>query len=145
MTVEKAAELLSLGMTPATIILSLWVVKLWAPKAWSLLSTKQHRDSVGWFIVGVTLGFIGAAFDNLYWGFAWSASFLGLPSEEWWFSNGVFSNIPFRQGLGMAAAFCHVKSAKEMVPKSVNCMLWVCLIVGACFVLALSLAKQGAW
>ncbi len=104
------AEMISLALTCPTIVLSLTVVALWWPQCWNAMFTR-HRDATQWFIIGVAVGFMGSTFDNAYWGVAWFAQMMNLESADFWFRNGVFSNIPFRQIAGTAAAYCHVRSA----------------------------------
>ena len=64
-------------------------------------------------ILGIVIGFAGSFFDNLYWGFAWGAEALGHSTRDWWFSHGVWSNLPFRQGAGILAGACHVVAASR--------------------------------
>jgi len=137
MKIHEFAEMVSLALTPATIILSIVVVRLWGAKAWESLKAGKAQDSVGWFILGVTLGFIGACCDNLYWGIAWGASFLNHSTEAAWFDAGVYSNIPFRQSLGIAAAFCHIKSAEKMLGGKFRAILLFTVWAGLAFVAVL--------
>ncbi len=102
--------ILSLGLTPLTIIASCAVVYLWWSGAWTAL-TKEHREPMHWFILGVLVGFIGAVFDNLYWGVAWSLDYINSPYRDAVFDFGVYSNLPFRQIATAAAALCHVRAA----------------------------------
>lgn len=81
----------------------------WAPSCRRIL-TERKIDATGWFIIGVAIGFMGGAMDNLWWGLAWSQAYLSDSTEVWLFVNGVFSNIPFRQIAGIAAAYCHIRS-----------------------------------
>ncbi len=107
---HKLFELISLAATPSTILMSLFVVACWLPSA-----LRAHRaetvDARGWFIVGVTVAFLGGSIDNLYWGIAWSSSFLELEVKEQLFGAGVYSNIPARQLAGTFAAYCHIRAA----------------------------------
>ena len=98
-------------MSVPTIVLALVVVYLWGPTAVRSLraSTKTGQD---WFIVGVALGFIGSALDNSYWVIPWTMDYLGHPQSMDYMYQGAYFNIFFRQGLGMAAAFCHIKAAR---------------------------------
>lgn len=110
-TTLQLAELISLGMSVPTIVLALVVVYLWGPTAVRSLRApvKTGQD---WFIVGVALGFIGSALDNSYWTIPWTLTYLGHPESMDYVYHGVYFNIFFRQGLGMAAAFCHIKAAR---------------------------------
>lgn len=105
------AELTSLALTAPTVILAIAVVWMWAP---SSIAAVRNGLATGhdWFLVGVVLGFMGSSIDNLYWSLPWSASLIGHPLSETLFESGVYFNIPFRQGLGIAAAYCHLRAAE---------------------------------
>lgn len=105
-TIHKTAELLSLGMTPAVILLGIWVIKEWFPDSWTSLWSKQ-KTALQWFVLGVALGFMGNVVDNIYWGIARTAHYLKAKSAPDWFESGVYFNIVFRQFLTMLAAYCH--------------------------------------
>lgn len=64
-----------------------------------------------WLIAGVFISFLGMVADNAYWGIAWTFSFLESDYKGWWFQNGVFANVPFRQLPGILAAYCHIRAA----------------------------------
>lgn len=108
MSGQDFAELLSLVLTAPTIILSVWVVALFYKLAWTALIAK-NKTSTQWFVLGIAAGFIGSVMDNLYWGVAWTASFLSIDVADTLFQFGVFSNIPFRQLAGTVAAYCHIR------------------------------------
>jgi len=118
MTPHDAAELISLGATFPTISLSLLVVIHFFEEAWSAIKAKGTLDATQWFIMGVAIGFAGGIVDNLYWGVAWSSSYLAMPSTEWIFDNGVYANIFARQGAGAIAAYCHVRAAISVLVKN---------------------------
>ncbi len=111
--IQDIAELLSLALTIPTIILGAWVVRLWARESVALFRGRSRRawNATEWFILGVAIGFFGSVADNAYWGIAWTASYLEHPGRAFWFERGVYSNIPFRQIAGLAAAYCHIRSA----------------------------------
>jgi hypothetical protein len=112
MELVKIAELISLSLTVPTIVLALSVVWIWGPaaiKAWFLDLPSAHS----WFILGVATGFTGGIFDNLYWGFPWLYEYLDYPTARYFMEHGVYFNIPFRQGLGIFAAYCHLRAAAE--------------------------------
>lgn len=112
MTLHDAFTVASLALTPATIIGSVAVVAMWWRTA--VRSAKQRpMIEMNWFVIGVVLSFAGASVDNFYWGTAWLLSYLDHPFAPGWFDSGVYSNLPFRQALTTAAAFCHVRAAVE--------------------------------
>lgn len=110
LSLRKLAELLSLGMTVPTVVLCSAVVWTWGPAAKA--AWHAHVKSADqWFILGVAVGFIGAALDNLYWAMPWTASYLEHPSQHVLVASGVFANVVCRQALGIVAAYCHLKAA----------------------------------
>ena len=109
---QKLAELISLGLTVPTILLSIWVVRLyWRPSLEAVRA--ERRTSVEWFAIGITIGFLGSSLDNLYWAIPWTASYLGYTGTNDLVEAGVFFNIPFRQLCGSIAAYCHIRSVLE--------------------------------
>ena len=93
-TFQNIAELLS-GMTFPTVVLRLQL-SMWLPSARKAWKRESGHD---WFIMGVAIGFCGAALDNIYWFMPWTASYLGHPAFSDLTNAGVFFNIVFRQGL----------------------------------------------
>lgn len=106
------AELVSLFLTVPTIILGLGVIRKWGYKALVVLAKPaKDRSAVDWLVLGVACGFSGAVPDNAWWGIAWSLFFLESSYTDWWFDNGVYSNIVFRQMAGVYSAYCHLQSS----------------------------------
>ena len=110
MTSHEAAELISLGLTIPTILLGGFVVCVFGPTAMQAVRDKGVT-SRQWLLVGITIGFVGQILDNLYWQFAWTASYLGMEVKDSLFNSGVFFNIVSRQALGITAAACHIWAA----------------------------------
>ena len=143
MTIHQLAEGLSLALTAPTIILSLAVVVIWRRKAFESLRN-CNRTPVQWLILGVAVSFTGSALDNIYWGIAWSSSYLEHPARDELFRAGVYFNIPFRQIAGVIAAFCHLKSAAEYMsgcPVSIwalKSLYVVAFLLGVFYLLALA-------
>lgn len=140
---QELAELISLGMTFPTIVLAMAVVYTWFPSARKACSSNSPKAQ-DWFIVGVVAGFIGSALDNTYWFFPWSASFLEHPAFLKLTSVGVFFNIFFRQGIGIIAAYCHLKAAElsdTNKMKSLNKLLVASNLIGLSYTLLLILSK----
>lgn len=143
-TAQDTAEVLSLALTVPTILLALVVVFVWAKetiKAFGIPA--KERTSAQWLIIGVAVSFIGMVLDNSYWGAAWTASF-----EEWGctgslFESGVFANIPFRQGTGIFAAYCHLRSYGKFVGKDANLihLLYATMLLGLGVVIVLILIR----
>lgn len=113
---QELAEVTSLALTVPTVVLGVAVVVIWGPHAWRAIRAGMTRGDE-WLVLGVVLGFVGAVGDNLYWGAAWGSKLLGLEGADSLFAHGVYANIPLRQGLGVAAAFCHIKAGQENMPK----------------------------
>ena len=99
-----------------------------------------------WFITGVFIGFLGTFFDNIYWTIAWTMTYLGHPMASDITQYGVFSNIPFRQLLGITAAYCHVRSALEYKKEGkhvglVNYLLVLSIVLGFVYSIGLIILK----
>ena len=144
MTIHRIAEMISLIMTIPTVLLAVSVVYLWLPAARAALKA-DSRDAHQWFILGVVGGFIGSAVDNLYWFMPWTASFMG---ESAIFAKltefGVYFNVFFRQGLGIFAAYCHIKAAEMSSIKQVqiiNRLMVASYFIGISYVLLISMAS----
>lgn len=108
--VNDTVTLLSLLLTPATVIGCIAVVVLWFDSAKKAFYEK-HKTEMHWLILGVFFSFLGSIVDNTYWGLAWSANYLEHPLADDLFHNGVFSNLPFRQITTLLAAYCHMRAA----------------------------------
>lgn len=102
-------ELVSLGGTITNVYLAIVVVLLWL-KATVDAVKRGQLDAQGWFITGVSIGFLGDALDSSYWLVTWSAFFLDLTIAKPMMENGVYANIPFRQFLGSVGAYCHIRA-----------------------------------
>ena len=102
-------ELISLGGTITNIYLAVVVVLLWL-KATVDAVKRGQLDAQGWFITGVSIGFLGDALDSSYWLATWSAFFLDLTIAKPMMEDGVYANIPFRQFLGSVGAYCHIRA-----------------------------------
>jgi hypothetical protein len=119
MNLQDIAELISLGLTFPTVVLAFTVIYMWLPsarKAWQ----NTNKTGQDWFVMGVAIGFVGAALDNIYWFMPWTAAFIGDPSFQTLTNAGVFFNIFFRQGMGIAAAYCHIKAAELSSARSLK-------------------------
>jgi len=136
---QAIAELFSLGMTIPTVVLAFAVVYTWLPSARAAWSREQ-KTGQDWFILGVAIGFCGAILDNLYWFIPWTASYIEHHATSQLINTGVFFNIVFRQGLGIAAAYCHLKAAELTEGsniKLVNSLLVASNLVGFSYALTL--------
>ena len=105
------AELVSNGLTVSLIILGFHVVNYWWPQtSAAYLKFKRGEDltSTEKLIVGIFISFVAVILDNLYWGLAWTFHYLEHPYASIMISHGFYPNIPFRQGLGVLAAYLHI-------------------------------------
>ena len=150
MKVNEAAELISLALTSPTMISAGVVIALWHKAAWRALWSRE-RSAYQWLILGVSASFVGGFLDNAWWGIAWGHEFLGSTAAAWWFTHGVFANIPFRQLAGIAAGFCHVRSAmmgtegRNFRLRLFNFVLLVATVLSLVLWTALHWASVGAW
>ena len=90
--------------------------------------------------MGVVAGFCGSALDNIYWFLPWRAAFLDHPAFADLTNLGVFFNIFFRQGLGIVAAFCHLRAAELSVRpklKFLNSVLVSSYLLGIAYAIIL--------
>ena len=90
-------------------------------------------------------GFAGSAVDNAYWFLPWSASFIGESAIFGQLTEfGVYFNVFFRQGLGIFAAYCHIKAAEMSSIKQVqiiNRVMVASYFIGISYVLLISMAS----
>lgn len=139
--IQRIAEGISLGLTVPTVVFSAMVVVMFFKSAIQAIKRGRERDAIDWLKLGIWIGFVGSSIDNIYWGFAWSCSFVGSSLTGWAFNNGVYFNIPFRQLSGILAAYCHVRCAVEMTKGKTDLRLWITTGLGAVYVGALVLLK----
>lgn len=104
---------ISFLLTPFVLTFAVWVLVHFAAAAWRNRWPTQPQH---WLVLGIVVGFVGKLFDNLYWGFAWSAYNQNLPTTEWYFAHGQQANIVFRQLALIASAGCHVVAAVKSAP-----------------------------
>lgn len=141
----EVAELISLGLTVPTLVLSAHVVLLWRRPAVSAVK-KFNRTATDWFVMGVAVGFAGSFADNLYWTFPWTASFLEHPCTDELMSKGVYFNIFSRQLAGIFSAYCHIRSYFEYRDSenvsSLNRSLTLSALLGCVAVIVLMALKR---
>ena len=135
MEIQKVSEAISLGLTVPTIILSLAVVRAWGPRVWFAIRHGQMTDAQ-WLILGVSISFVGAFMDNLYWAIPWTLHFISSEHADFFFMLGVHFNIFFRQSTGILAALCHLRSfyAGRRGYRSLSFLLLAAHIVGVAYV-----------
>ncbi len=141
---QAIAELFSLGMTIPTVVLAFAVVYTWLPSARETWKREQ-KTGQDWFILGVAIGFCGAILDNLYWFVPWTASYMEHQATSQLINAGVFFNIFFRQGLGIVAAYCHLKAAELTSGRNIkflNSLLVASNLVGFSYAVTL-IIKHG--
>jgi hypothetical protein len=143
-SLQNLAELTSLALTFPTVVLAFAVIYMWLPSARDAWQ-KTEKSGQDWFVMGVAIGFVGAALDNIYWFLPWTAAYLGDPAFQSLTNLGVFFNIFFRQGLGICAAYCHLRASEESNAKPikvVNSLLIASHLVGFGYVLLLTLSAS---
>jgi len=138
MEIQKISEAVSLGLTVPTIILSLAVVRAWGPRVWFAIQQGKMSEA-HWLILGVSISFVGAFLDNMYWSIPWTLHYISSPHAEFWFLLGVHFNVFFRQSVGVLAALCHLKSfyAGRNGYKSLSFLLLMAHLCGVAYVLIL--------
>lgn len=136
MEIQKVSEAISLGLTIPTIILSLAVVRAWGPRVWFAIRHGQMTEAQ-WLILGVSISFIGAFMDNLYWAIPWTLHYISSEYANYWFLLGVHFNVFFRQSVGILAALCHLKSfyAGRRGYRSLSFLLLLANIAGVAYIL----------
>ena len=136
MEIQKVSEAISLGLTVPTIILSLAVVRAWGPRVWFAIRQGQMTEAQ-WLILGVSISFVGAFMDNLYWSIPWTLHFISSEHAEYFFMLGVHFNIFFRQSTGILAALCHLRSfyAGRSGYRSLSFLLLLANIAGVAYIL----------
>lgn len=108
-----AAIITSEFLTVLCIGMSFAVIVLWMPGSADCEKTVKSHPAVKWLVTGIVVSFSASIIDNTWWGIAWANKYFDTPYWEWWFDNGVYSNIVSRQGLKLFAAWCHIKAAVE--------------------------------
>lgn len=106
-------SVLSGGLTVFTILMGVAVIHQWYKPAVNAAKDPAPLTPEQWFILGVFIAFVGQVFDNSYWLVAWTFDYFNESAAitQWLFENGLIVNIPFRQIVGIVAAYCHIKAA----------------------------------
>ena len=93
-----------------------------------------------WLILGVSISFVGAFFDNLYWAIPWTLHYINSTHAEYFFLLGVHFNMFFRQSTGILAALCHLRSfyAGRRGYRSLSFLLLLAHLAGLTYILAMS-------
>lgn len=108
---NQLAILISEFLTVLVVGLSFAVVILWMPGNPNRDEAVNQNESVRYLVTGIVLSFCASIGDNVWWGIAWGLRVENRPEWQWWFDNGVYANIVFRQGMKCIAAWCHIKAA----------------------------------
>lgn len=136
--------LISLFLTPATILLAFVVLRHWGVEAIKAIVSGSPSPQT-WLIIGIAFGFMGSLVDNLYWGVAWHLSYIGSPYVTWWFDHGSISNVFFRQLTGILSGLCHVMSAYALSRGSeaikMTRLMALCIALGAIYALFLVMGR----
>lgn len=140
------AEIVSLVLTWPTLILGCGVLWHWGGEAWRAWRVPgKDRSGVQWLIVGVLAGFLGEVLDNTYWGIAWSMQFIESQHAGWWFTMGVWPNIPFRQCASIYAGYCHMRSfysAQQQTDRKLTCIVLASALLGLVYIGLLTYFKE---
>jgi len=117
--------LLSIALVPLTIVASAAVVYIFRTPFIRALSHKD-KTAVQWMIIGITINFIGAIFDNLWWLIAWSFHYVDpvSPAKVFFFDNGSYSNVIARQICGIIGAMCHIFSGAMARNQTIKRVTW---------------------
>ena len=144
------AELVSMAGTFPLIGLAWLLVMLTWREAKSGMA-EGAKSPADWLIMGICVGWLGESFDNIYWAFPWTCSFLRLEATDLLMWNGVFANIPCRQGLGIIAGYCHVRGIAEQaesmthknkIVRMMHRVLLHCSLVGVSYSAALIVVRH---
>lgn len=105
---RETANGVSLFLSGIAVSLCIIVTIQWSGRATREMLARR-KTAMGWFAIGVFFSFAGQAIDNSYWYQAWRLFFSHSPETKWWFDNGVYPNILFRQACGIIGAYCHIR------------------------------------
>jgi hypothetical protein len=137
------AELITLSMTIPTIVLGLGVLHRWGKPAWA--SFQNHSlDSMGWFIIGVFIAFLGYVLDSLYWCIPLAMSLLGFECSCGKMQELLVYNLMVRQVAGLSSAYCHLKAADMSSSRSgrlTNTMVALCYLTVCILAAVFGLSK----
>jgi hypothetical protein len=80
---EYIANAFALGSVAPSLIISLWVVKLYGPVSWQTMKSLvtdggHHIVNYDLLILGITLGFGVTAVECAFWLLAWLSKFFGV-------------------------------------------------------------------
>lgn len=127
--------LFSLFLTPIAISQALYVVVIFHPSFQKAINL-EVRESFNNMIIGVYFGQLGGAFDNAWWFVAWSFYVFDPTSsgKEFFFNEGVYSNVFARQGLGILGAFYHIKAGNLMEIQTSKYLMYISAFLGVMWV-----------
>ena len=131
-------DLISIVLTPASIVVCYHLIKHWWPLAWSFLND-GNRKPLAYISFGIVIYHFGSAFDGTYWALAWSSLISNHPMQAMLFDLGSATNIIFRQGaiigggyLQILGVLSFVKNEHEL--KYFNFQLLFSVLVGVIYV-----------
>lgn len=75
------------------------------------------RQAMGLLILAEIIGAIGSIGDQTWWGIAWTEKFRNNPFWVFWFENGVFPNIPFRQICSLVKSYLLIKGLFRLIDR----------------------------
>jgi len=94
-------------------------------------------------IMGIVINFAGNLVDNLWWGIAWSIYYIqgdGM-TDNFFFVNGSYSNVIFRQTAGILGALCHIRAAWISENTKIRHLAWWGSGIGISYVALLVFIK----
>lgn len=130
---------IQVGLTVTLLFFCRTLIATWWTAFLDALVSRQKWQSEQWLVVGIVIGFTGAALDNFYWGLHWLADFYKSAWEPVLFQGGPISNVLTRQIPGIAAAYFHLRAAYMMThgDTSLNSQSMRYLLVGSMVTMAM--------
>ena len=112
------ATIVSLILSFPAVAVCLLVLFAWHAKYVEYCNAINKTPSLT-LIAGVYIGFSGSLGDNLWWGIAWSLDFVNVNNSgsikywrDFFFHNGVYPNIFFRQAALWIAGVLHLRAER---------------------------------
>ena len=128
----ELAEIFSSFLTPASIVLPILVLFIYAPRAYKVwIKRESEPEPIDWLALGITFTHGGTIFDNIWWGSAWMMKYIDFYFHRYLFDYGVLSNIPFRNIAGIIGSYCHIRGGIKFYESSnYQSIIRACFYVG---------------
>lgn len=143
--------LISLGLTWPALTVCVLVLYSWHSEYIKYCKTISNVTPSLKLIAGVYIAFFGSMIDNTWWGIAWTLDYLDRPSRDFWFINGVYPNVIFRQIALIWAGVLHISAenmsrktqiAKDMSRKNSTQIFAISGAIGLLYILTLYLVHH---